>query len=31
MLLDAIENATGKSISGRESEDVIRAFGTGLN
>ena len=26
-LLDAIQNATGKTISGRDSEDVIAAFG----
>ena len=31
MLLDSIENATGKSISGRESEDVIKIFGESLN
>ena len=30
MLLDSIEKATGKSISGRESEDVIRLFGSRL-
>ena len=27
MLLDAIEKATGKTISGRDSEDVVNAFG----
>lgn len=27
MLLDAIEKATGKIISGRDSEDVVNAFG----
>lgn len=31
MLLDAIEKATGKSISGRESEDVVTLFGSSLN
>lgn len=31
MLLDSIENVTGKSISGRESEDVINLFGEALN
>jgi len=29
-LLDAIQNATGKTISGRDSEDVIAAFGEAL-
>ena len=29
-LLDAIERATGKPISGRNSEDVIKEFGTAL-
>lgn len=29
-LLDAIENATGKPISGRNSEDVIKEFGQAL-
>ena len=29
-LLDAIQNATGKTISGRDSEDVIAAFGDAL-
>lgn len=31
MLLNAIEKATGKSISGRDSEDVINAFGGKLS
>lgn len=31
MLLDSIENATGKSIAGRESEEVIKVFGDSLN
>ena len=30
MLLDAIEKATGKTISGRDSEDTIKAFGDSL-
>lgn len=30
MILDAIENATGKTISGRDSEDVVKAFGEKL-
>lgn len=30
-LLDIIENATGKVISGRDSEDVINVFGDKLN
>ena len=30
MLLDSIEKAIGKSISGRESEDVIKLFGSSL-
>ena len=30
MLLDAIEKATGKAISGRDSEDTIKAFGDSL-
>ena len=29
-ILDAIEKATGKAISGRDSEDVISAFGNSL-
>ena len=29
-LLDAIENATGKPISGRNSEEVINRFGESL-
>lgn len=29
-LLDAIEDATGKTISGRDSEDVINKFGSKL-
>lgn len=29
-LLDRIEQATGKSISGRDSEDTIREFGVNL-
>ena len=29
-LLDAIEKATGKPISGRNSEDVIKEFGQAL-
>lgn len=31
MLLNAIEKATGKSISGRDSEDVVNAFGGKLS
>lgn len=31
MLLDSIENVTGKSISARGSEDVIKVFGHCLN
>lgn len=30
MLLDAIDKATGKTISGRDSEDTIKAFGDSL-
>ena len=30
MLLDAIENATGRTIAGRDSEEVIREFGAKL-
>lgn len=30
-LLDIIESATGKVISGRDSEEVIEAFGDKLN
>lgn len=30
-LLDAIENAMGKTISGRDSDEVINAFGKALN
>ena len=29
-LLDSIEKAMGKPISGRDSEDVIKAFGASL-
>ncbi|MEN9316690.1 MAG: hypothetical protein RIS35_3083, partial [Pseudomonadota bacterium] len=29
-LLDLIEIATGKTVSGRESEDTIKAFGAAL-
>ena len=31
MLLNAIEKATGKSISGRDSEEVVDAFGGKLS
>ena len=31
MLLAAIENATGKSIAGKDSEQVINSFGESLN
>ncbi len=31
MLLKAIENATGKSISGKDSDEVIKLFGVELN
>lgn len=31
MLLDAIEKATGKTISGKDSEEVIRSFGQSLS
>ena len=31
MLLKAIENATGKSISGKNSDEVIKLFGVELN
>lgn len=31
MLLDAIESAMGKAISGRDSEEVVKAFGKPLN
>ena len=29
-LLDRIEQATGKSVSGRDSEETIREFGVAL-
>jgi hypothetical protein len=29
-LLDLIESATGKTVSGRDSEDTIKAFGAPL-
>lgn len=31
MLLNAIENATGKSISGKDSDEVVKLFGVELN
>lgn len=31
MLLKAIENATGKSISGKDSDEVVKLFGVELN
>ena len=31
MLLGAIEAVTGKEISGKDSEEVIRRFGEGLS
>ena len=31
VVLDAIEKATGKTISGRDSEDVVNAFGGKLS
>ena len=30
MLLNAIENATGKSISGKDSDEVVKLFGVEL-
>lgn len=30
MILTAIENATGKTISGKDSEEVIKSFGQPL-
>lgn len=30
MILSAIENATGKTISGKDSEEVIKRFGQSL-
>lgn len=31
MILSAIENATGKNISGKDSEEVIKSFGQALS
>lgn len=31
MLLDAIDSAMGKAISGRDSEEVVKAFGDRLS
>jgi len=31
MLLAAIENATGKTIAGKDSEEVVSSFGEALN
>lgn len=31
LLLDAIEDATGKSVSGRDSEETVQAFGAALS
>lgn len=30
MILTAIENATGKTISGKDSDEVIKSFGRSL-